>query len=282
MLTLLNGISFGLILFLLASGLSLVMGSIGVLNLAHGALYMIGAYVGWSVAIDLDLGFVIAVAAGALCAGFTGLLMERGFFRRLHDAPNEQILASFGFLYILTDLVEVVWGPAAKAPFQFDALDGSVSVGDFSYPLVRVVIIGVGLAFALGLWWVQARTRAGAIVRAGMDDREMVRALGINVQAFASALFFLGSAVAGAAGVVGGLVLGAQSSFAIDVLLLALIVVVLGGIGSIGGALAGALLVGIVDTISRTEFPEVAAFTLYALMTIVLLVRPRGISGRAL
>ncbi|MDQ1696815.1 MAG: branched-chain amino acid transport system permease protein, partial [Frankiaceae bacterium] len=198
MLTLLNGISFGLILFLLASGLSLVIGAMGVLNLAHGALYMIGAYVGWSVAIDLKLNFVFAVMAGALAAGAAGVLMERAFFQRLRGAPDEQILASFGFLYIFTDLVKVLWGPTAKAPFQVPALSGSVTVGDFSYPVVRVVIIGVGLAFALGLWWVQSRSRVGAIVRAGMDDREMVRAMGINIRRVSAGLFLLGSAVAGA------------------------------------------------------------------------------------
>ncbi len=281
MLTVLNGLSFGFILFLLASGLSLIMGAMGVLNLAHGALYMVGAYVGWSVAVDQDASFLLAVAAGAAAAGLVGLVMERGLFARLHDRLDEQILAAFGCLYILTDLVSLIWGPQAKAPIDVPALDGSVTIAGFSYPLVRVVIIGVGIAFAIGLWWLQERTRAGAIVRAGMDDSSMVRAIGINVELVVALLFVVGAAVAGAAGVIGGLVLGASTSFGIDVLLLALIVVVLGGVGSVGGALAGALMVGVVDTVSRTELPEVSSFTLYALMTVVLLLRPTGLSGKA-
>jgi branched-chain amino acid transport system permease protein len=281
MLTLLNGISLGLILFLIASGLSLVMGAMGVINLSHGALYMVGAYVGWAAATSAHLDFGLAVLAGAAAAGLVGLVTHQGFFRHLQRYVDEQILVSFGFIYILTDAVQWIWGPTSKAPFAVSSLAGSVSFGGFSYPTVRVFIIVLGLVFAVGLWLLQQRTRLGAVVRAGMDDAPMVRAMGINLELVAAGLFVLGSAVAGAAGVIGGLIMGAQPSFGIDIMLLALVVVVLGGVGSIPGALVAALLVGITSTVSVVAFPAFSSASLYVVMAIVLLFRPAGISGRA-
>lgn len=280
MLPVLNGISLGFILFLIGSGLSLVMGAMGVVNLSHGALYMVGAYVGWAVAFKEGVGFGWAVLAGALAAAVVGALTHELFFRRLPGKLDEQILVSFGFIYILTDLVQWIWGPEGKAPFNVASLDGSVNLGGVSYPVARLVIIAVGLAFAVGLYLLQQRTRIGAVVRAGMDDAPMVRAMGINLSLISAGLFVVGSAVAGAAGVIGGLINGAQPSFGIDIMLLALIVVVLGGVGSIPGALVGSLIVGIVQSLSVQWFPTFATFSLYVVMAAVLVVRPAGISGR--
>lgn len=280
MLALLNGISLGCILFLIASGLSLVMGSMGIVNLAHGALYMVGSYVGWSVAIKEQLPFWMAILAGAAAAALVGLLTQQAFFRHLSGMIDEQLLVSFGIIYILIDVVQSIWGTNSKPPFSVGSLDGSVNLLGLTYPTARVFIMAIGLVFVAGLWWLQQRTRVGAIVRAGMDDPQMVRNLGINLELVAAGLFVVGSAVAGAAGVIGGLVLGAQPSFGIDMMLLALVVVVLGGVGSIPGALIGALIVGITQAVSVVLFPSFSSFSLYVVMALVLLVRPSGISGR--
>lgn len=280
MLIVLNGISLGFILFLLASGLSLVMGSMGIINLSHGALYMVGAYVGWSVAIDARLGYVLAVVSGAAAAGAVGLITHQIFFKRVSGELDQQILISFAIIYIFTDAVQTVWGPNAKAPFTVKSISGSVNLFGTVYPTARLVIIGVGLAFLVILWWLQQRTKIGAVVRAGMDDPQMVRAMGINLPLIAGGLFVVGSVCAGAAGVIGGLVMGAQPSFGVDIMLLALVVVVLGGVGSISGALIGSLIVGLAQSASVVYLPSFSSFSLYIVMAIVLLLRPAGISGR--
>lgn len=279
---LLNGVSLGAILFLIGSGLSLVLGSMGIINLAHGALYMVGAYIGWSVVMKLDAGFWLAIIAGAAAAAIVGLLMHQVFFKHLSELLDEQILISFGLVFILADAAEWIWGPNAKPPFTVDQLGGSVDLFGLTYPVTRVFIIVVGLVFVALLWWLQDRTRMGAIVRGGMDDPQMVESMGINLKLVAATLFVVGSAVAGAAGVIGGLVMGAQPAFGIDMMLLALVVVVLGGVGSIPGALAGAVIVGITQSVSVVLFPSFSAFSLYVVMAIVLLVRPSGLTGRVI
>ena len=189
---LLNGISFGALLFLLASGLSLIFGVMGILNLAHGALYMVGAYVGWTVAVQHGLSFWLAVLVGGLSAGAVSLVMERGFLRHLHGQLNEQALLTFGFVYILANLSLWIWGPLSRAPFTAPSLTGSMAVGEASFPTARFVIIAAGLVLAVGLWWLQNKTRTGAILRAGMDDREMTMGLGINLERVGASRLFPG------------------------------------------------------------------------------------------
>ncbi len=276
----LNGISFGFILFLLASGLSLTIGVMGILNLAHGALYMIGAFAGWSVAEDLGLSFWLAAVIGGLSAGFVGLLIERGLFRYLHNQFNEQVLVSFGLVFILTNAVQWAWGPIPRGQFTADILSGSVNLGGYTYPTTRLAIIAVGLVLAVGLWWLQDRTRIGSVVRAGMDNREMAMGLGINLERITIAVFFLGSFIAGFAGVVGAQILGASSAQSVDVLLLSLVVVVVGGVGSVQGALLGGILIGVVDAFGKTLFPEYSMFSIFLAMVIVLLARPSGLLGK--
>jgi branched-chain amino acid transport system permease protein len=274
-----NGVALGAVLFLMASGLALLLGAMGVLNLAHGAVYMVGAYITWTLAVSQGWGLVPAVlAAGAGCA-VLGVVLER-LFRFVPGKPNEQILLSFGLIYVLGNLAQVIWGPVAKTPFQVSWLEGAVHVGSVAVPANRLAIAVVGFAVAFVLWLVQDRTRVGAMVRAGMDDAEMTRALGINLDRVVLAVFVLGSAVAGIAGGIGGLVLGASSSQPMDVLLLALIVVVVGGIGSVPGTLAASLVIGLLDSYSRYQFPEMSNVILYLLMAAVLVLRPTGLSGR--
>lgn len=274
-----NGLALGAVLFLMASGLALLLGSMGVLNLAHGAVYMVGAYVTWSLAIDSGWPIIGAVLVAGVACAVLGVALER-LFRFIPGKPNEQILLSFGLIYVLSNLAQTIWGPVAKTPFQVDWLEGAVSVGSVAIPANRLAIAVVGFAVALLLWYVQDRTRVGAMVRAGMDDADMTRALGINLDRVVLAVFVLGSAVAGIAGGIGGLVLGASTNQPIDVLLLALIVVVVGGIGSVPGTLAASLVIGLLDAFSRHQFPEMSSVILYLLMALVLVIRPTGLSGR--
>src|SRR5665811_1382611 len=247
LVNLLNGVSFGSVLFLLAAGLSVMIGVMGILNLAHGALYMLGAYVGWTIAVQYKLNFLLAVVAGGVAAGIVGLVMERGFLRRLYKRYDEQVLLTFGFVYILVNVSMWIWGAQAKPSFSPSFLSGSLHFGDSLYPVSRLATIALGLLVAIGLWWLQQRTRVGAIIRAGMDDEEMTRGLGINLRLVSSVVFFLAAFVAGMAGVVGSQLLGVSPDMGVDILLLSLIVVIVGGVGSVQGALAGAMLIGIVD-----------------------------------
>jgi branched-chain amino acid transport system permease protein len=276
----LNGLSFGVILFLLASGFSLVFGAMGVLNLSHGALYMIGAYVGWTVTVAYGLNFWLAALAGAATAGVLGLVLERLCLRRLHGLLDQQTLLTFGVLLILTNVTQWIWGPIAKPAFTAPHLARSISVSGWTYPLARLSIIAVGLVIAAGVWWLQNGTRMGAMVRAGMENKEMAMALGIDVERVFVALFFVGSFLAGLAGVMGAQLLGADLRLGISVLLLSVVVVVVGGIGSVGGALLGGIIIGMIDVLGRAYFPQFAMFTIFVALIVILLVRPSGILGR--
>ena len=277
---LLNGISLGCILFLLASGLSLTLGLMGILNLSHGALYMVGAYIGWTISAHWGYSFWISALAAGLLSGALGVIMERGFLRRLNRLPNEQVLLTIGFVYIITNLCLWIWGSIAKPPYTAKFLNGAVTVVGWPYPFSRVAIIIVGLVVAVGLWWLQDRTKIGAMVRAGMDDSDMAKGLGINLEFVAGGLFFVGAFLAGFAGVIGAQLIGANVGLGLDILLLALIVVVIGGMGSIQGSLIGAMMIGLVDAFGKILFPDFAMFTLYFLMVIVLVIKPTGLLGR--
>ncbi len=277
---LLNGISFGMVLFLAGSGLSVVMGVMGITNLAHGALYMLGGYVGWTVAIHYGMNFWLAVFAGGLVSGLIGLIIERIFLRHLYKQANEQVLLTFGFVYIITNLCIWVWGGRPRMQFSSPALSGLLNIFGMPYPITRLVIIAMGLIVAVVLWWLQDRTRIGAIIRAGMDDKEMTMGLGIDLERVSMLVFFLAAFVAGVAGVVGAQLMGVHSILGIDILLVALIVVIVGGMGSVQGALSGGILIGLIDTFGKSLFPQFAMFTMYLAMVIILLVKPSGILGR--
>lgn len=273
------GISYGMILFLIASGLSIVLGLMGVLNLAHGALYMLGAYVGISVGRQLGSFWLVALVAG-LAVGLFGLLLERAFLRRLYGQFNEQSLLTLGFVYILANLVLWIWGPYVYSSMLPPFLSGSVAMGRLTFPLYRFALITIGLAIAAALWWFQEKTRAGAMVRAGMDNKQMAMGVGINYGLICSTMFFLGAFVAGFAGFLGTPLMGAQTEMGFPILLLAMVVVVIGGVGRVEGTLVGALIVGLIDSIGKIFFPDLALFTIYLLFVITIMVRPKGILGR--
>ena len=279
-INLLNGLSYGMVLFMIASGMSVVMGAMNIINLAHGVLYMIGGYVGWTIAVKFGAPFVLGLLAGGLAAGFTGLMLERGFLRHLYKQPNEQILLTFGFVYILTNLSLWVWGGWPRMPFTAKFLSGSFEILGRAYPKARMATIIIGLVMAIVLWWLQDKTRVGSMVRAGMDNKEMAMGLGINMERVFALVFFVASFIAGLAGVLGAQLLGVYNALGLEILLLALIVVIVGGVGSVQGALLGGILIGVIDAFGRALFPKLAMFTMYFTMIIILLVRPSGLLGR--
>jgi branched-chain amino acid transport system permease protein len=275
------GISFGFILFLLAAGLSLTMGLMRIVNMAHGALYMLGGFVGLAVAKYTD-NFLIGLIAGAVCAGIVGLLLEVGFLRRLYKQETSQVLLTIGFVYIIMNIAQWIWGTYPSGSVIPSFLTGSVYLGSVDIPIFRLFIIGFGLVMAVLLWLFQDKTKLGAMVRAGMDNREVASALGINLKVIFTGIFALGSLVAGLCGLIGGYLTGINLGLAWEALLLSLIVVVIGGTGSIQGALLGGILIGLLNAFGIVYFPAAASYIVYGALIIILLVRPSGLLGRAM
>lgn len=282
LLTALTGVSFGSILFLVASGLSLIFGVMGVLNLAHGALYMVGAYIGWTIAIQQGGNFALAVLAGGVGTAIVGLVLDRGFLRRIHGMLNQQVLLTFGFVYVLTNLCLWYWKALPKAPFTAPALDWSFPIAGVTYSFARMAITAAGIALAIFLWWLQSKTRFGTIVRAGMTDKEMTEGLGINYGIVATIVFALGCFLAGIAGVLGAQLFGAHLELGMNILVLAVVVVVVGGMGSVPGALVGGILIGLVVSFGKVLVPGLSMFLVYLVMIVILMIRPTGILGKAI
>jgi branched-chain amino acid transport system permease protein len=279
-ISLLSGISYGMVLFLVAAGLSLIFGFMGILNLAHGVVFMLGGYIGITLAKATG-SFIYGVLAGTFAGGLIGLIIERGFLRSLYKKVLEQVLVTFGFVYIITNMTLWIWGAWPKSAVVPSLLAGYISTGEYHFPICRLAIILIGALICLGLWWLQEKTKIGAIIRAGMDDAQMVGGLGINLAPITIAAFCLGSALAGFAAVVGALVLGfVNPDTGTNTLFTALAVVIIGGVGSVQGTLAGGLVVGIMNALVTTYFPEFALFTTYILMVLILLFMPRGLLAR--
>jgi branched-chain amino acid transport system permease protein len=275
----LNGISFGMLLFLLAAGLSLIYGLMKILNLTHGSFYLLGGYIGLSV-IHLTGSFLLGVLTGSLSIAAIGVVMERFFLRRFHLQELPQTLLTFGFLFMFSDLAMVIWGGNPLTVPKPELLSSSFQLGPFVYPSYRLFIIFFGLAVAALLWYFQERTRVGAMLRAGVDDEETARALGINVSLLFSLVFALGAFLAGLGGIMGGPIMGVFPGADFEVLLLGFVVVIIGGLGSLKGALVGGLVVGLLDNFGKVFFPEFALFTIFAPMALILALRPTGLFGR--
>jgi len=291
----LNGLQFGLMLFLLAAGLTLVFGIMDMINLAHGSLYMIGAYLVASIALASG-SFWLGLGLGVLAAAVLGALLELTVLRRLYARDHlSQVLGTFAILLISNELVRMVWGAQPLELNPPAALAGPVELlPGLSYPAYRLFIIGVGLAVALLLYVLVTRTRYGMQVRAGASNREMALAMGVDVRKLFTAVFALGAALCAVAGGLLGPLLAVQVGMGESILILAFVVIVIGGIGSIRGALLGALLVGVVDTAGRTLLPllfdwllgpeaaanagpAVSSILIYLLMAAVLFFRPQGL-----
>jgi branched-chain amino acid transport system permease protein len=275
----LNGISFGLLLFLLASGLTLIFGLMRVANIAHGSYYLLGAYVGLSV-MRWTHAFSIAILAGGITVAAIGILMQRWFLARFHQQTLAQVLLTMGFAFIFSDQALLLWGGDPQSVPTPRALAGTLVAGPIYFPIYRLFVIAVGVSVYAALWLLLERTRVGARVRAAVDDAEMARGLGIDVWRVFTGVFALGAFLAAAAGVIGGAFLSVYPGADFDVLPLAFVVVIVGGLGSLRGALIGSLLVGLLDNFGKALFPELSYFTLFAPMALILAIRPTGLFGR--
>ncbi len=295
----LNGLQFGVMLFLMAAGLTLVFGVMGLINLAHGSLYMIGAFAAAATAAATG-SFVLALVASVVFAAFAGVIVEVLVIRRLYARDHlDQVLATFALILIFSEGTRWMFG---SFPLFLDKpawLSGTVMLPfGIEYSLYRLAMIVVGLVIAAGLFWMIARTRIGIRIRAGENDREMIGALGVNISLLYTFVFALGAGLAGFAGALIGAIQSVQVGMGEPVLILAFVVIVIGGIGSIKGALIGALLVGLTDTLGRSLMPlffglfmepsaatsvgaSLASMSIYILMAGVLLFRPRGLFGGA-
>jgi len=291
---LLNGLQFGLMLFLIASGLTLVFGIMDMINLSHGSLYMGGAYLG-ATAAQASGSFVIGLCAAMLGMAVIGIVLELLLLRRLYLRDHlAQVLATFALILIANDLVRMIWGPQPLMLNPPAALAGPVELFGFSYPAYRLLIIAIGLAVALLLYLLVSHTRVGMWVRAGAANRTMAECMGVDVRWLFTGLFALGAALAAAAGTLLGPLLAVQVGMGENILILAFVVIVIGGIGSIRGALVGALLVGVVDTLGRALLPTLlravsapevaghlgpalASIMIYLLMAAILFWRPQGL-----
>jgi branched-chain amino acid transport system permease protein len=290
----LNGLQYGVMLFLTAAGLTLVFGIMGLINLAHGSLYMVGAFAAAFVGVWRG-SFVLALLAGLGAAAATGAVMQGVVLRHLYRRSHlDQVLATFGLIMVSNEAIALLFGrQPLQAPMPA-ALSGSLRLGGVPYPAYRVLIIAVGLAAAGFLAWLIGRTRTGMRVRAGAADREIAGALGVRIGWLDGQVFILGALLAGLAGALAGPLLSVEIGMGERVLITTFVVIVIGGIGSVRGAMAGALLVGLADTLARAYLPDVlrlvmagpdadalggglASMAVFLLMALVLLVRPRGL-----
>ncbi len=276
----LNGLFSAALLFLIASGLTLAFGVMRIVNIAHGSFYMLGIYIAWSVIArtqSLVAGALVAVIA---VAGI-GMAMERLFLRRFGHQPLPQMMMTMGFALLFRDLSLVIWGGDPFTLAYPALLRASISAGDVVFPSYRLFVIFVAVLVAVALWMINERTLIGAKLRATVDDAEMASATGINTRWLSGAVFGVGAGLAAFGGVMGGPILGGYPGIDFDLLPLAFVVVIVGGMGSLKGAVVGSIVVGLVDNFGKALVPELSYFTLFAPMVLVLAIKPTGLYGRA-
>lgn len=276
----LNGLSLAMLLFLIASGLSVIFGLMRIINLAHGSFYLLGGYFGLSV-LNQTGNFWLAILVAAAIVAAIGMVLQRVLLERVHGNELGQVLMSFGVLLVISDLALWFWGGLPQTLDRPDFLDGALRFAGLFFPKYRVALIVCGFAVALAIWLIIERTRIGAVIRAGVDDAEMVRAIGFDIKMVFLLVFGAGAALAGAAGVLGGAMLGIYPGADFEVVLQAFAVVVIGGLGSLRGAFVGSLLISFSDTIGKALLPEFAMFTIFVPMVAMLVIRPEGLFGRA-
>jgi branched-chain amino acid transport system permease protein len=291
---LLNGLQYGVLLFLLAAGLTLVFGIMSFVNLAHGSLYMLGAYA-FAVVGARTGSFILGVVASIVTGIVVGFILEKIVVFRLYRRDHlDHVLATFGLVMFFNEVVRMIWGPQSVFVSLPESLSGAIEIAGFSYPTYRFLIIVVGLFVAAGSQWLIHKTKVGMLIRAGSVNPAMVGALGVNIRLLNAMLFSLGAALAALAGAMAGPILSVQSGMGDSVLITTLVVIVIGGIGSVHGALFAALIIGVVDTLGRSYLPmllrqiadrdianaagpALASMLIYLLMAIILVVRPQGL-----
>jgi branched-chain amino acid transport system permease protein len=278
-----NSITFGGLLFLLSAGFSLIFGLMRIPNLTHGSLFMLGAYIGATFVIGLlgyQLNFWLAAVLATLTVGALGALAERLLLRRLPGDQLAQVLVTLGLSFMAADLCLMLWGGDPLNVSTPAGLGGFMRVGTVAFPLYRLAVIIIAMVVAVSLWLLLDRTRLGAMIRAGVDDPDMARVVGIRVSQLFTIVFSLGAGLAAFAGIIGGPILSVYPGLDQDMLPLALVVVILGGTGSLLGSFVGSIIVGFIYNFGQALLPELAYFVLFMPMLLVLLLRPQGLFGR--
>jgi branched-chain amino acid transport system permease protein len=276
----LNGLFSAALLFLIASGLTLVFGAMRIVNIAHGSFYMLGVYVAATIVARVQ-SVVLGALAAVVVVAAVGFAMERLFLRRFAAQPLSQMMMTMGFALVFRDLALMIWG---GDPFTLPypaPLRGSIEAGDVVFPIYRLFVILLAAAVGIALWAVNEKTLIGARVRATVDDPEMAGATGINVALLSGLVFAAGAGLAAFGGVMGGPILGGYPGVDFELLPLAFVVVIVGGMGSLKGAVIGSLVVGLIDNFGKALVPELSYFTLFAPMVLMLAVKPTGLYGRA-
>ncbi len=278
LIQLLNSVQYGLLLFMLAAGLTLIFGIMGVVNLAHGSFYMLGAYLAWSLAARLG-SFALAIVVGTLLAVAFGLLLEKVLIRHFYHRDHlDQVLLTFGLIYIFEEMRSILWGDDVHGVAMPALLAASIPLTDtLSYPVYRLFMSGLCIVLAIGLYLLISRTKLGMKIRAGAFNHEMTEALGVNIRLIHALVFALGVALATVAGMIAAPISSVYPNMGGSVLIMCFVVVVIGGIGSVRGALIAALLVGFVDTFGKVLLPQVSGMLVYMLMALVLLYKPEGL-----
>jgi len=290
LIQLLNAVQYGLLLFLVAGGLTLIFGIMGIINLAHGSFYMVGAYLAWSLSMHLG-SLWLAIPVGIVLSVVLGMAIEWLLIKRLYRLGHlQQVLLTYGLILVVEELRSIIWGDDVHSVPIPQLLSASIPLTDtLSYPVYRLAISGVCIVFALLLYLLIRRTRLGMMIRAGAADRQMVQSLGIDIDLLYRFVFALGVALAALAGMIAAPVASVFPGMGNQVLIVCFVVVVIGGIGSVKGALIGALLIGLVDTFGKVVelkignlrvLPEMAGMSIYLLMALVLLWRPAGLLGK--
>jgi branched-chain amino acid transport system permease protein len=276
----LNGISLGALLFLMASGFTLIFGLARVVNMAHGAFYLLGGYFGLTI-LRLTGSFWLALLAGGVGIIVVNYFIERYLLRGIGENHLAQVLLTVGLVYVIADIALSLWGGDSLSIPPPTFAQGPIDLpGGIVYPRYRFLLIIFGIFIGILLWLLYKKTQIGAIVRAGVDDREMVNAMGINIDRLFALVFALAAFLAGMSGVAGGAFLALYPGAEWEILVLALVVVIVGGLGSLEGAMVGSLIVGLVDAYGRWLLPQFSHFVVFAPMAILLLLRPRGLFGR--
>ncbi len=281
LIQLLNGLVFSMLLFILATGLSLIFGQMNVINLAHGSFYLLGGYLGLSFVRQFESFWLALLLAPLLVAGL-GLIIEYFLLRRLYGSQRhlDQVLFTFGLALVVADLMRWKWGAYVETIPPPDLLAGQVPIFTIQIPVYRLSLIGFGLGLAVLLWLLLEQTRLGALIRAGVANAQMVSGLGININLVFAGVFAFGTALAALAGVVGAPVLNLYPGLDFEILILTLVVIVVGGLGTFKGAFFGSLLIGLANTFGKAVWPELSLLLIFAIMAMVLFIRPSGLFGQ--
>jgi len=279
MLQILAGLSYGMLLFMIACGMTIIYGLMHVMNMAHGSFFALGAYVTYSM-VHAKLGFWPSLLIAAAVVALLGVVIERLLLNNMYGKMNEQVLITFGILYVVQDLIKWIWGTDILTIGVPKILNFSIAMGDIMFPAYRLFVIAFGILVAVALWYMEAKTQTGAIIRAGVDDREMLGALGVNVKLVFACVFMFGAALAAIGGAMAGPILGLYNGMDMEILTLSLVIVVIGGLGTWKGTFVSALIVGMIETFGQVYFPNFSMAIVFVFMVIVLIVKPSGLFGK--